>query len=253
MLGTSTGARGWSSTPRPCRHCGGLFPKPGVKRPVAQKFCSLECHRADSLARRTFVCATCGEEFSNYDKARTSRAPRGRHYCSRQCAGLAKRMEPPQIRPCQVCSKEFTPKVSWEHKDRPVRFCSRKCQSVWVQSNRTFVAFISVKERGGLPKDQFALWVALGGMDAGWYPQFWMSSLGEIEGPIHYQLDIADPVRKMNIEVDGPDHGVTRREKDQKRDDWLLSQGWTVLRFTNKEVRSSIDSVLAQIESRCTT
>lgn len=53
--------------------------------------------------------------------------------------------------------------------------------------------------------------------------------------PTCYKLDIANPTLKIGIEVDGNSH-YSRKAQDAKKDALLRSLGWTVLRFSNKEV-----------------
>jgi very-short-patch-repair endonuclease len=107
-----------------------------------------------------------------------------------------------------------------------------------------------VEERGGLSLDQFNLWQALGD---GWYPQFWVSPLGAMPGMVFFMIDVADPVAMVAVEVDGPSHCGKRRQRDLDRQRWLEFTGWTVFRFTNKEVRSSLTSVVVKIRSHSTT
>jgi hypothetical protein len=54
--------------------------------------------------------------------------------------------------------------------------------------------------------------------------------------PTHYKLDIAHPVRMIAIEVDGQSHNGKRRLLDKKKDTMMVSLGWRVLRFSNKEI-----------------
>ena len=55
--------------------------------------------------------------------------------------------------------------------------------------------------------------------------------------PTHYKLDLADPQHMLAIEVDGNSHNlITRQAQDRKKESYLRSRGWTVLRFTNKQV-----------------
>jgi hypothetical protein len=72
--------------------------------------------------------------------------------------------------------------------------------------------------------------------------------------PTWYQLDIVHLERKIDVEVDGNSHGsVSRKAKDEQRTNILTGLGWRVLRFTNQEVLSSLDEVVAKIRSLCTT
>jgi very-short-patch-repair endonuclease len=56
--------------------------------------------------------------------------------------------------------------------------------------------------------------------------------------------DFADLGRRVVIEIDGDGHGG---ERDRRRDEWLASQGFRVLRFWNPEVSGNIDGVMQVI------
>jgi hypothetical protein len=48
-----------------------------------------------------------------------------------------------------------------------------------------------------------------------------------------YYLDFAWPDIKLDVELDGPYHWrESQRQKDAKRDEWLLAHGWTVFRIS---------------------
>jgi hypothetical protein len=53
--------------------------------------------------------------------------------------------------------------------------------------------------------------------------------------PTCYKIDLANPVLKIGIEVDGYSHH-SRKKEDQKKDVMLASLGWKVLRFWNKDI-----------------
>jgi len=54
--------------------------------------------------------------------------------------------------------------------------------------------------------------------------------------PAVYKLDLADPQRKLGIEVDGKSHCVLSQQVlDRKKENLLRTLGWTILRFTNKQ------------------
>ena len=52
---------------------------------------------------------------------------------------------------------------------------------------------------------------------------------------------------KLIVEVDGSQHGDRRRLHDERRDAWLQSRGYRVLRFWNHDVFRNIDSVIDTI------
>ncbi|OGZ41121.1 MAG: hypothetical protein A3B04_01355 [Candidatus Portnoybacteria bacterium RIFCSPLOWO2_02_FULL_39_11] len=64
-------------------------------------------------------------------------------------------------------------------------------------------------------------------------------------------LDFFAPAIKLGIEIDGDTHFRNKQaeEKDFLRDRFLKEQGIIVLRFTNNEVRCSLDSIIYKIES----
>ena len=72
--------------------------------------------------------------------------------------------------------------------------------------------------------------------------------------PIHgggyrnYRLDFAHRDMKICIEIDGNSHrGQVKRIRDRRKDDFLRSQGWQVVRFTNEQVLSNRAMVINAI------
>jgi len=220
-----------------CEICGTTFTSRQNKR-----FCSQTCagkfigqHYSGSVTqKRTFVtCAGCGVEFY--------RASKKVRFCSPACANrlhTAVRKLRPKV--CVFCEAEFQPAR------RGQLFCSKRCYL--DQKARSYVAL------GGLSEVQFRLWQGLGGADAGWQPEFWVGVFGRCNALSHLKLDLAFPSQKLAVECDGPEHKLEdKRVNDRARDGWLATQGWTVLRFSNQEIRSSFDSVVAKIRSSVTT
>ena len=57
-----------------------------------------------------------------------------------------------------------------------------------------------------------------------------------------YQYDFAFVDVKLDVEIDGSTHLTSKvKEIDKRRDEWSVSQGWKVLRFTAKEVLLNVD------------
>ncbi|MCK7614254.1 endonuclease domain-containing protein [Roseibium sp. CAU 1639] len=70
-----------------------------------------------------------------------------------------------------------------------------------------------------------------------------------IEG---YIVDFAAPAHRLIVELDGSQHGEERgRLRDEKRDQVLHSNSWTVLRFWNADVLSNLDGVCRKILETC--
>lgn len=57
-----------------------------------------------------------------------------------------------------------------------------------------------------------------------------------------YIVDFVNFERKLVIELDGSRHAV-EKEKDWKRDHWLQTQGFEVLRYWNNEIFENLEGV----------
>ncbi len=74
--------------------------------------------------------------------------------------------------------------------------------------------------------------------------------LAEATGlPSHFKLDLADPTIKLAIEVDGNTHYGDRKAADARKTAFLAGRGWTVLRFTNAQVREDLAGCAATVAS----
>jgi len=65
-----------------------------------------------------------------------------------------------------------------------------------------------------------------------------------------YIVDFLCAEAKVIIEIDGESH-TGRIEYDQTRTEYLQSQGYTVVRFTNDDVRERLEGVLIRIAEHC--
>jgi very-short-patch-repair endonuclease len=65
-----------------------------------------------------------------------------------------------------------------------------------------------------------------------------------------YVVDFVCLERRIIIEIDGGQHAL-EQEKDRVREDFLIGQGFSILRFWNHEVLQSVDAVLTVIGERC--
>jgi very-short-patch-repair endonuclease len=65
-----------------------------------------------------------------------------------------------------------------------------------------------------------------------------------------YIADFVCHSARLVIELDGSSHDfASRLKRDQRKDTWLLSQGYVVLRFTNDQVLKELEGVVAVIRS----
>lgn len=65
-----------------------------------------------------------------------------------------------------------------------------------------------------------------------------------------YFADFYHPQARLVIELDGGGH-LNQQEYDSSRTQWLHSQGFQVIRFTNDEVRFHLEDVLNSILTAC--
>jgi ribonuclease HI len=93
----------------------------------------------------------------------------------------------------------------------------------------------------GISPREKALWPFLVDQDWAWRLR-WTDAWGTFE------LDFADPDRKLNVEIDGVEHREPRgRARDELRDAELERRGWRVLRVSNEDVDASPEEVAARI------
>ncbi len=64
-----------------------------------------------------------------------------------------------------------------------------------------------------------------------------------------YQYDFAFPDLKIDVEIDGGTHKSDKVKKiDKRRDEWSKLQGWKVLRFEAKEVKSNVINCIKKLQ-----
>lgn len=65
-----------------------------------------------------------------------------------------------------------------------------------------------------------------------------------------YWIDLALPEYLLAIELDGYKYHSSpkQREHDKRRDAYMTRQGWTVMRFTYRDIKNRMPSVLQKIE-----
>jgi len=69
-----------------------------------------------------------------------------------------------------------------------------------------------------------------------------------------YIADFVCNSARLVVELDGETHDfVSRIERDRMRDAWFESQGYVVLRFTNYDVLTNLEGVIAAIHAAAST
>ena len=85
----------------------------------------------------------------------------------------------------------------------------------------------------------------------GWHTEYPVAVGGRFPGlPTCYKVDVANPSMKIAIEVDGASHKSLRvKEQDTRKDAYLQSLGWQVLRFWNHEILRDLDSTVERVQT----
>jgi hypothetical protein len=66
--------------------------------------------------------------------------------------------------------------------------------------------------------------------------------------PTCYKVDIANPIRRIAVEVDGGSHNSpARRAQDAKKDALLVAHGWRVYRVPNMRAMKDTDTVVREV------
>ena len=86
----------------------------------------------------------------------------------------------------------------------------------------------------------------------GWFPELVIVT-GNGYQPHHYKIDLGFPFKKIAVEVDGGNHcSLTVQKKDKRKEEFLQSKGYKVLRFTNKEILEDVKQIAKVIQTLST-
>lgn len=159
---------------------------------------------------------------------------------------------------CECCGKEFRPwtkqrrdgklTVQKENLWLRQRFCSISCSKIHSNCMRSSEVrervSTAMKARGHRPPkrggngqittQQRNLLTLLG---AEWIAEFPVPVRQHRRQrlPKHLKIDVANPSRKIAIELDGHSHqSPTRRLQDSRKSNFLAQNGWCVFRITNQ-------------------
>lgn len=207
---------------RVCENCGKLYYVP-PKAIGTSRFCSRSCtssfiNRGEKThlwkgGKRIRKCPRCGSEFlvNPNDKRRV--------YCSKSCHDIARQVR--RVLTCPTCQKVFTVRrIRFAHS-----FCSRDCFRLY----RPTTIEIVIREV-----------IARMGID--YIPEH---KIGR------YYIDVFIPSANLAVECDGDYwHSTTRAKlRDARKDAFLASQGITVLRLPECDIRQKIDQCAQAIAS----
>ena len=181
------------------------------------KFCSKECQFISYKKKRVKIeCHKCGKEFWVSPAHKSLRK-----FCSKGCKDNYERDYVNKT--CQTCKKDFLiPR--WEVNKGKGLFCSRKCFNKFKgeTSIEKLMKKALIKKKIDFKQE------------------------AKIE---NYYMDFLLPQHKIVIECDGDywHNIVGAKERDNRKDKFLSSRGYQLYRFSEKEIKSSVESCLQKV------
>lgn len=223
-------------------------------------------------------CEWCGVSFTG-EKRRLGR----NRFCGLKCAAFWRERDRPCSyrarleKKCQWCGAQIPP-----DRDPSVRFCGNHCALKSLMSDPEYVrslqteqkrqlcraviyrpevqakraAFIERRRALGFPELTYhngsgptvAQKMLFDALPVGGIMEFPVP-MGHVGTP--FRVDIAIPLARLAIEVDGHSHSIrSRKDIDARKEQALARLGWNLLRFSNSEVTRNLPWVLAKIEEK---
>jgi hypothetical protein len=231
-----------------CVECGKEYARPHRNMAVAS-VCSQECKLARREKRRAVLhtnCSECGKELILTGGQRSNVVGRGtKPLCSPECRKTFR------AKIAAIARLSYDPEESRRRmrERNPMHDPVAKAKAAASLRKRDWRPPVQGGNGKGPTKPQEMLAVALGWLMEHVVP----TGAPKInpEGlPNHYKIDIADPITMTAIEVDGPSHNnLLAHRRDAKKDNFLRSRGWFVLRFSNADVLRNLDACVQRVRS----
>jgi hypothetical protein len=203
-----------------------------TSKQARQVYCSRRCSRIKPGTRVTKPCEHCGKEF-------TSERRKGRRFCSKACSVKHRWETTPELYAAVRVRSAANRKAASDRMKRMNKDRDFRAKSDAAKRGRPFAG-----TRGGnghRTPQQMALAQAIG------YEMEYAVPTGNPSWPCAL-LDLANPGLKIAVEVDGPMHNTAlQKARDAVKEEMLSGLGWTVLRFTNREIDEDLDWVVAAI------
>lgn len=204
----------------------------------------IESWREGTRTIRVMTCACCEARVEVRTRNQKAQARKGRVYCSDRCrdrvvsASSSSRMS-------RTNRTYASPRMTQRNPMKNPNTREKVQQSLQTMGHKPPV-------QGGNGRGLTAPQAALLETAQDLTPEYVVATrMGRHSGyPNHYKIDLAHAPTKLAIEVDGYSHAsLARRDQDRKKDRFLMSIGWTVLRFTNQEVMDDLEGVSQTVTS----
>lgn len=221
--------------------------------------CSEACKAARRAARAKRVnstCSNCGVPVEVRGRLGLDQLRRGRAYCSEACKGEWMRRDRSQ-RMSATNRRYASARMTMRNPMRKPHLRARVSTTLRALGHAPHV-------RGGNGRGPTEPEITLAlALPVGWQLGFVIPTrMPRGAGyPTHYKIDLAESNWRIAVEVDGWSHrALVRQEQDAKKEAWLQSRGWTVLRFTNQQIRADLArcvqtvlSITSRLKARTTT
>jgi very-short-patch-repair endonuclease len=247
--------------PKLCLTCGTVVTARGTKI----RHCSHKCAGVSLKKRVTKNCLQCGTVFEFKSSGETNNNKR--RFCGGPCAAEWRMAQPGRAELSSVkmhaamrlkwaTDTEFAEKMAKASSERMKARNPTRDPAVIEKMRRSLAGrtFLSRGGNGQLTEPQKMLAAKLRGS---------IMELAILTAPVrgqfpslpaHYKVDIALPRRMLAIEVDGNSHKQRKwKFLDARKTEVLNALGWSVLRFSNEAVLTTLPVVLATIRSFTTS
>lgn len=193
-----------------------------------------------------YTCHWCNREFqSDLKWVKDMEKRSGRVYCCKECGSAYK---------ASVSSKTMA-KTNRKYASERMKRKNPMHNPQTREKVKTALRAMGWKPpvRGGnghpLPVAQQLLACALG-----WETEYAVTLHGRVQDiehlPTCYKIDIANSELLIGIEVDGKSHHLqSRQHQDRKKEAALSQLGWTILRFSNKDVTEDLQKCVQMVMS----
>ena len=213
---------------------------------LSAPICSTQCKKVRAERRRKKVeaiCRQCGQAVLVMG-AQLYQVITGRIYCSRACSNAFRATVG---RANMIATNKKGASARMKARNPMYRPEIRAKVSASMQGKK-------LVKRGGnganLPQPQALLLKALGHT---WEAELIIPTRNKdpiLRLPHAYKVDLGLQELKLAIEVDGQSHrSLQRQAQDKKKQQFLQSIGWTVLRFWNKQVMEHLEECVQTVLS----
>lgn len=192
------------------------------------------------MPRPTFTCQQCGKEFTTYPS-------RTRRFCSHQCYWIAMKGNAPlpigKIKArerisvnCSRCGIEFE-LIPAKVKRSTNLYCSKECSGIATG----IASHLKLLQEHGPTDIEQIMMKALNSRNIAHEFQFLIAK--------KFLCDFGFPAAHLVVECDGTYwHSLPKTiRNDRAKDAYLRKCGYTILRFSDKQIKANIDDCIGQI------